>query len=56
MSRTRRRKSYTNWWNKDSAQDRRWTVQNYRAKCKQRIREGRYEMPIFKSTGGMITW
>ena len=57
MSRTRRRKSYRRWCDKEDTSHRRASVRQWRSRCRQRIRECRYdEMPIFKGTEGWLTW
>jgi hypothetical protein len=45
-----------NWWDRETTWARRWSVRQYRAKCRQLMREGVYELPAFKRTGGWITW
>lgn len=44
------------WYNRECTGARRWSVRHHRAKCRQLMREGIYELPPFKRTGGWITW
>ena len=57
MSRTRNRKSYRSWWNKQKADIRRVSLRQYRARCRKLIREERYdEIQLYRRTQGWLTW
>ena len=56
MSRTRRRQSFGSPFGKETTTYRRSSVRQWKARCRQRVREGRYdEMPILKGTEGWLT-
>ena len=56
MSRTRRRTPYR-WFAKENTSFRRASVRKYKARCKQCIRDQRYDdIPLFKGTEGYLTW
>jgi hypothetical protein len=57
MSRSFKAKRHGEWWNHESTSTKRFCRRNYRAKVRQAIREGRFDlMPIRKGTQGWITW
>lgn len=59
MSRSHKSKRPWNWCtgtDKEPTWTRRYTWRRYRARCRQLMREGRYEMPRFRGTEGWEYW
>jgi len=57
MSRTYKKTPRGNPWNKESPIVKRLYRRQYRARCSQALREGRYDlMPLSIHTGGWLTW
>jgi len=57
MSRTHKAPHRRDWWNRESTSVKRMCRRLFRAKSRQAIREGRFDlMPVMKGTEGWITW
>lgn len=57
MSRTNKAQRRGDWWNHECTAVKRLCRRLFRAKSRQALREGRFDlMPIRKGTEGWITW